>query len=232
MNKAEYIQRMYSILVPMCAKYGYHNVAAGMIAQSIQEGWNSDLARNFFNYWGMKAGSSYVGPKVAMDNKQKTDPAVYRIYTSMEKGCEGYFEFLAYPRYRMLKTCATDIDYLDHIGPCGWNSNVGYGNRCKKHLSKVYSVINSAAPLWTIGNTYLTQQDLNVRREPGGELLPFDELTENAKSKSFATPNNTAVLKRYSRVTVKEIRNDGTTTWLRIPSGWICGKNSKNIFVL
>jgi hypothetical protein len=31
---------------------------------------------------------------------------------------------------------------------------------------------------------------------------------------------------------VKEIQNTETCTWLKIPSGWICGKNSKNIFVL
>ena len=53
MTKTEYIQKMYSILVPMCAKYGYHNVACAMIAQSIQEGWNSGLATKYHNYWGM-----------------------------------------------------------------------------------------------------------------------------------------------------------------------------------
>ena len=141
MTKTEYIQKMYAILSPMCAKYGYHNVAAGMIAQSIQEGWNSGLATKYFNYWGMKAGSKYSGKTVAMNNKAKNDPAIYRVYTSMANGCEGYFIFLAYPRYAALKNCTNDIDYLDKIGPCGWNSNKGYGDRCKSHLKEVYAAL-------------------------------------------------------------------------------------------
>jgi hypothetical protein len=179
----------------------------------------------------MKKGSYYYGPTVAMDNKQKTDPAIYRTYLTMEDGCKGYFDFLAYPRYRSLKNCATDSDYLDKIGPCGWNSNIGYGDRCKKHLPDVYNALVNTT-IWMIGYTYTTQQDLNIRKEPNGDFASIDDITENAKLNSFITPHGNIALKRNTRVTVKEIFNDNNTTWLRIPSGWICGKNSKNIYVL
>ena len=232
MTKNEYIKKMYSILCPMCAKYGYYNVAAGMIAQSIQEGWNSGLATKYYNYWGMKAGKGYTGRTVAMNNKAGNDPAVYRVFTSMYDGCEGYFAFLNYPRYKSLKNCKTDLEYLDRIGPCGWNSNPGYGKRCASHLKEVYAALGNAEPAsWQIGQTYTTQQDLNVRREPNGDKLPFLALTPNAQKHSFVGPNGTAVLRRGTRVTVKDIKEDGSCVWLKIPSGWICGKNSKNIFV-
>ena len=142
MTKTQYIQKMYAILAPMCIQKGYHNVAAGMIAQSIQEGWNSGLATKYYNYWGMKAGESYKGKKVAMNNKAGNDPAVYRVYTSMEDGCKGYFAFLNYARYKSLKNCTTDDEYLSKIGPCGWNSNPGYGDRCKSHLKEVYNALS------------------------------------------------------------------------------------------
>lgn len=236
MTKTEYIKKMYTILSTMCVQKGYYNVAAGMIAQSLQEGWNSELARKYFNYWGMKGESKdWKGEKVAMNNKAKTDPAVYRVYHSMEQGCEGYFQFLQYPRYKSLKNCATDIDYLNKIGPCGWNDNKGYGDRCIKHLSDVYAALGQTTPAlqqWQIGKTYTTQQDLNVRKEPNGELLDMSSLTENAKKNAFIGPNGNAILKRGTRVTVKDIMTVGTTVWLQIPSGWICGKNSKNIFVM
>lgn len=234
MTKTEYIQKMYAILVPMCAKYGYHNVAAGMIAQSIQEGWNSGLATKYHNYWGMKAGKDYKGPKIAMNNKAGNDPAVYRTYPTMEAGCEGYFQFLSYPRYQALKNCTTDVEYLDRIGPCGWNSNLGYGDRCKKHLPEVYAVIGSSAPAqqWQVGKTYTTQQDLNIRKEPNGEPCKYTDLTEDGKKHAFVNTSGYAVLKRGTRVTVKDIKSTGTSTWLQIPSGWICGKNSKNIYVI
>lgn len=233
MTLNEYIRKMYSILVPMCTKFGYHNVAAAMIAQSIQEGWNSGLATKYHNYWGMKAGKSYKGKTVAMNNKAGNDPAVYRAYSSMEDGCDGYFVFLSYPRYQPLRNCTTDSEYLDKIGPCGWNSNPGYGSRCKTHLKTVYEALGSAepSPQWEIGKTYTTQQDLNIRKEPNGAPVPYTDLTEDAKKHSFVS-NGGAVLKRGTRVTVKDIKSTGSCTWLRIPSGWICGKNSKNTYVI
>ena len=226
---------MYGILMPLCAKYGYHNVAAGMIAQSIQEGWNSGLATKYHNYWGMWAGDSYKGKKVAMNNKQGTDPATYRVFSSMEDGCEGYFTFLNYARYRPLKQCTTDIEYLDKIGPCGWNGNVGYGDRCKSHLNEVYAALiqNVQTPgQWQIGQTYTTQQDLNVRKSPNGALVPFKSLTQDGQAHAYVGPTGTAVLRRGTEVTVKDIKSTGTCTWLNIPSGWICGKNSKTIYVI
>lgn len=235
MTKNEYIAKMYGILAPMCTKYGYYNVAAGMIAQSIQEGWNSGLATKYYNYWGMKAGKGYKGPTVAMNNKAKTDPAVYRTFTSMEQGCDGYFVFLSYPRYAALRNCITDEEYLDKIGPCGWNGNPGYGSRCKSHLKEVYVALAQTAPndpQWQIGQTYTTQQDLNIRKEPNGDIVPYYELTEDAKKHSFVSTSGNTVLKRGTRVTVKDIQNTESCTWLKIPSGWICGKNSKNIFVI
>lgn len=233
MTKNDYIKKMYNILVPMCAKFGYHNVAAGMIAQSIQEGWNSGLATKYYNYWGMKAGKSYKGKTVAMNNKAKNDPAVYRVYTSMENGCDGYFVFLSYPRYHTLRNCTSDLEYLNEIGPCGWNNNPGYGKRCASHLQEVYNVINKIDPVqWLAGQTYTTQQDLNVRQSPNGELLPYEALTDDGKAHAIVGPSGNAILKRGTHVTVKDIEETGSCTWLKIPSGWICGKNSKNVYVM
>ena len=234
MIKTEYIQKMYSILVPMCAKNGYHNVACAMIAQSIQEGWNSGLATRYHNYWGMKNGSGFKGKTVVMDNKKKTDEATYRTYPTMEAGCEGYFQFLAYPRYRPLKNCTTDIEYLERIGPAGWNNNVGYGSRCIRHLQEVYSALANIpkAEQWQVGQTYTTQQDLNIRQEPNGDTVPFNQLTADGQKHAFISPSGSSVLRRGTRVTVKAIQSTGSAMWVQIPSGWICAKNSKNIFLL
>ena len=234
MTKTEYIQKMYDILAPMCTKYGYHNVACGMIAQSIQEGWNSGLATRYFNFWGMKASKGYKGKTVAMNNKAGNDPAVYRVYTSMANGCEGYFQFLSYSRYQPLKSCLSDISYLEKIGPCGWNRNPGYGNRCASHLNEVYTALQKKprTEQWVVGKTYMTQQDLNVRKEPNGEPVKYTDLTEDGKKHAFVNTSGYAVLKRGTKVTVKDIKNIGTSTWLKIPSGWICGKNSKNIYII
>ena len=236
MTKTEYIKKMYAILVPMCTRYGYHNVAAGMIAQSIQEGWNSGLATKYFNYWGMKAGDSYKGKTVVMDNKQKNDKATYRVYTSMANGCEGYFIFLQYPRYKALKNCTTDSEYLDKIGPCGWNSNPGYGSRCKSHLKEVYEALGGkdidTPTQYKVGTTYTTQQDLYVRDAPDGNKVKFDNLSENAKEHAKKDIFGYGILKKGTRVTCQGLRMTDQCTWIKIPSGWICARNSKHIYVI
>ena len=234
MDKLTFIKSMYSILVPLCEKYGYHNVACGMIAQSIQEGWNSLLATKYYNYWGMKASKDYKGNTIFMDNKQKTDPATYRVFTSMLDGCEGYFNFLKYPRYRSLKQCVNDLDYLDSIGPCGWNSNVGYGDRCKKHLSEVYSVINSDFTGWSIGSTYTTQVNLYIREKPNGTRKSIDNITDNAKVNSYADSDGFAILKKGTRVTCKDVVIDTSSDqiWLLIPSGYVCAKNKNKLYII
>lgn len=235
MTKTEYIKKMYSILAPMCIQKGYHNVAAGMIAQSIQEGWNSGLATKYFNYWGMKAEKNYLGKTVAMNNKVKNDPAVYRVFTSMANGCEGYFVFLSYARYQPLKNCTTDSDFLDKIGPCGWNSNPGYGTRCKSHLKEVYEALGSAGeqPLqWNVGTTYTTQQDLYVRDNPNGNKVKFDKLSDNAKANAKRDILGYGILKKGTRVTCQGFKMTDKCTWLKIPSGWVCAQNSKHIYIL
>ncbi len=146
-TKEEYTKAMYAILSRLAIQAGFHVEAVpGMIAQSYQEGWNSGLARKYFNYWGMKAGSNYKGKTVAMNNKAGTDPAIYRVFTSMEDGCEGYFTFLKYSRYAPLKNCTSSEEYLQKIGPCGWNSNKGYGERCASHLPEVRKYLNVSYP--------------------------------------------------------------------------------------
>lgn len=234
MNIQEYVTQMYAILYPMCVARGYYDVSRAMIAQSIQEGWNSGLATGYFNFWGMKASEDYSGETIFMNNKAGNDPAIYRVFKNMKDGCEGYFKFLEYKRYRPLHNCKTDIEYLDLIGPCGWNSNPGYGDRCKKHLKTVYDILNTGViiSLWEVGKTYTTQQDLNIRSCPSGDIVPFENLTEDAQKHAFISPSGFSVLRRNTRVTVREIKVVNGCTWLRIPSGWICGNNSKNIYVI
>lgn len=148
--KEEYTKAMYAILSRLAIQAGFQvEVIPGMIAQSYQEGWNSGLARKYFNYWGMKAGSSYKGKTVAMNNKAGTDPGIYRVFASMEDGCEGYFSFLKYSRYAPLKKCTSSEEYLQKIGPCGWNSNKGYGERCASHLPEVRKYLNVNYPVPT-----------------------------------------------------------------------------------
>jgi lysozyme len=84
---------------------------------------------------------------------------------------------------------------------------------------------------WQIGKVYTTLVNLNIRDLPNGKKSKFAELTADAKRHAY-TSNGTAVLQKGTRVTVKAIDTVGSDIWIRIPSGWICGKQGNKIYVI
>lgn len=228
-------------------KRGYI-VFSTAIAQAVIESryGQSGLAK-YHNYFGLKCGTAWLlagKPSVNMKTKEEFTigkltqiNAYFRAYSDMTEGVKGYYDFISTKRYANLKTATTYRMYAEMLKADGYATSSTYVNTLCSAVEQYGLAAYDhgqipATMTWFVGQTYTTQQDLNVRKEPGGDLVPFDELTENAKEHSFITPTGTAVLRRGTRVTVKEISSDGSMTWLRIPSGWICGKNSKNIYVL
>ena len=83
-------------------------------------------------------------------------------------------------------------------------------------VGKVYTISVSSA--------------LNVRKGAGSNygLVGYNNLTADGKKHAYYP---SGALKPGTRVTVNEIKNNGNTTWLRIPSGWICAVNGKSVYV-
>ena len=163
--------------------------------------------------------------------------AYFRRYSDMADGVKGYYDFISSKRYANLKSAITYKQYAEYLKADGYATSSTYVKTLCNTVTN-YGLIAydtggiPTLPQWEVGRTYITTQDLNVRKEPNGECVPFDELTENAKKHAKITTSGNAILLKGTEVTVKEIRMTKTCTWLRIPSGWICGKNSKNTYVI
>ncbi len=84
---------------------------------------------------------------------------------------------------------------------------------------------------WQIGRVYTTVVNLNIRELPNGKKTEYQYLTADAKRHAYVN-NGTAVLRKDTRVTVKEIKVVGSDIWVRIPSGWICGKYGDKLYVV
>ena len=246
----QFVNLIYPAVIEGCKRHGW-GVPSAIIAQACLEsmkdtGW-SGLASTCFNFWGMKWAKKYgCDYKEYKTGEQKANGTYYTVtakfckFPTVDAGVEGYFKFIELnPRYKKVMLCKDFVSYATEIKNAGWATSIKYTqNIINKvvalNLQRFDSMVDmGAAPaIYTIGATYTTQQDLNVRKEPNGEPVPYCDLTEDAKKHAFVNTNGNTVLKRNTRVTVKDIQNTETCIWLRIPSGWICGKNSKNIFVL
>lgn len=241
-----FVNEIGPIIVEEGTKRGY-KIFSTVIAQAIVESryGQSTLGSRYHNYFGLKCGTAWVlqgKPSVVLKTKEEykvgtltTIKDAFRVYPDMEAGVAGYYDFISTKRYANLKDAISYTQYAQYLKADGYATSSSYISTLVNTVQKygLTAFDDGAVPpsMWQIGQTYTTQQDLNVRSEPNGELLPYLSLTPDGQAHAFVGPNGTAILKRGTRVTVQDIKSTGSCTWLKIPSGWICGKNSKNIFV-
>lgn len=87
------------------------------------------------------------------------------------------------------------------------------------------------ASSYKVGGVYTVsvRSALNVRKGAGKnfDLVGFRNLTPDGK----AHANHNGALLNGTKVTVKEVKIAGEQIWLKIPSGWICGKDGAKILV-
>lgn len=84
---------------------------------------------------------------------------------------------------------------------------------------------------YVIGQTYTLDVNLYVRDNPDGTKAKYDALTLNAKQNAYFDDYGCAILRKGTRVTCKAVKKLDTSTWLQIPSGWICGKSKDKVYV-
>lgn len=242
----DFVNRIGPIIVAEGQKRGYH-VYSTIIAQAVIESryGQSTLASRYHNYFGLKCGTAWVlsgKPSIVLKTKEEYKPGTlttikdaFRVYSDMIAGVQGYFDFISAKRYANLKTAVTYQQYAEFLKADGYATSSTYVktlcNTVAKYGLLAFDVGLYPSSQWIIGQTYTTQQDLNVREDPNGCKIRFEDLTDNAKENAFIGTSGEGILKRGTRVTIKDIQTVGSCVWLQIPSGWICGKNSKYTFV-
>ena len=85
---------------------------------------------------------------------------------------------------------------------------------------------------YQIGKTYILDANLYIRKEPKGEALKYDAITANAKGYAHFDNYGQAVLESGTKVTCKGIRKIDDSTWMQIPSGWICAREGETVYII
>ena len=167
MSKQDDFLKMIAPVIQKVAKARGYRFASPVIAQAILEsGWGDSKLAKSYNYFGMKAGSSWKGKTQTMNTQEQlsdgryvTVKAVFRAYGSLEEGINGYFDFISASRYANLKAAASPLDYLQKIKADGYATDHNY-------VSKVYNVVQKY---------YLEKYDLlDEMKEPQEEQIPGD----------------------------------------------------------
>lgn len=139
-----FIAKIATVIQKYAKKYNY-KVASPIIAQAcIESAWGtSSLAYKYYNYFGMKCGSSWKGKSVNLKTKEEYTTGTlttikdnFRVYNSMEEGIEGYFKFISSSRYANLKSASTAKQYLERIKADGYATSSTYVTTCMNVVTK------------------------------------------------------------------------------------------------
>ena len=212
-----------------------------VIAMAIKEsGWgNSQLASKHHNYFGMKwttkCGTQYVEYNTKEYDKTAgkyiTVKAKFRSFPTVEEGIKGFYDFISgYKRYANLIGETDPMKACQKIQADGWATSPTYAVSLYNDYIVKYNLTrfdgSGDVVEFVKGVTYRTDSDLYIRQWPMGPRKKMYEITVNAKINSFADSEGNAILKKGTRVTCLDVAHDGKSTWLLIPSGYICAISS------
>lgn len=133
MCKETFILTIAPIIQRYAKERGY-KVASAVIAQACLESryGQSGLAK-YYNFFGLKCGSVWKGQSVNMTTKEEYTPGQlttikdnFRVYSSMEEGVRGYYDFISTSRYSNLRTATTPEQYLLMIKNDGYATSSSY----------------------------------------------------------------------------------------------------------
>lgn len=162
----------------------------------------------------------------------------FRQYDSVEDSTEDYFDMLCHcQRYKPALNRKTPQECINAIVAGGYATGPQYAAAIMK-LINGYNLtaydngtIPQTAPQvgqYVPGKIYTLQSDLYVRDKPEGTKLKFDVLTEDGKKNGFFDAEGCAILRKGTRITCKAVSGN----WMMIPSGWVCIKNSKGVYII
>ena len=150
-EQKNFISLMYANCVRYADDYGIsQSCIPAIVGQAILESkWGKSLlASKYFNYFGLKCGSSWTGKSVNLETKEEykagqltTIKDNFRVYSSIGLGIKGYFEFIKNKRYSNLKTATNPRQYLEYIKADAYATD-------SKYVNKVMKVVDNYVLPW------------------------------------------------------------------------------------
>lgn len=220
-TQINFINEIKPIIKNAALKNGYNeNVVPAIVAQACLESnyGKSSLSSKYFNYFGLKCGSSWTGKSVNLLTKEEytkgsitTIKDNFRVYSDMKSGVQGYFDFIKASRYAKLKTAKTAKQYLEYIKAAGYATSSTYVELCMKVVNslpadtKTETKTKTEKTYYSKDKIYTTKVTLNVRS------------SASASARIIKTLNTGTKLNCLGSKVV-----DGAT-WFKHNAGWSCG---------
>ena len=219
-KQTEFIEKIAPILQKYAPKYNI-KVVSPIIGQAcIESAWGkSKLSEKYFNFFGIKCGSKWKGPSVNMKTQEEYTVGTkvtindnFRVYSNLEEGMKGYFEFIQLERYHNLRGITSPQKYLETIKADGYATSSTYvntvmavvnqynltkydGSNSSTEVDKKSKTIKASKPATmidkSVSGTYkVTADALNVRDGAGTNNKVLTVVRKGKKVKCYGYLSN------------------------------------------
>ncbi len=225
-----------SVAVGMaCVECGYGT--AGSCKHHSYFGHKVGSGKTATKYWSGKFFTSKTGEEYTI-GVHTTITAAFRAYDSMKQCVFNFYELLNTSLYSGVKAGADYKTQMQKIKTAGYmtsstevNSVISiiekYGLTAWDNIDAPAKTPTAQAARYTVGKTYTLNSNMYVRTEPRGRKKTLAELTADGRKNAYKDGAGAALLKKGTRVTVQEVKeNADGSTWVKIPSGYVCGVDS------
>lgn len=147
-----FIDKIAPILQKEAKARGY-KIVSPAIAQALQESLSSksasgisQLAEKYHNYHGMKCGNYWLSqgkPSINLRTMEEYKVGVltpkaddFRVFSDMESGLKGYYDFLDMKRYAAVRNTDTPAAYMNAIKAVGYCTSSTYVQNCLAKIDK------------------------------------------------------------------------------------------------
>ncbi len=134
---------------------------------------------------------------------------------------------------QLVNNSKTINDYSENIVKY-WGSATRYKDalikrrKAEKQLFDSGEMTTQAGQAYQPGKAYTLQANMHVRQTPGGPMIKFDSFTHDAKQHGHFDDEGNGILDSGTRVTCKAVSGN----WMLIPSGWVCIKDDRKVYII
>ena len=146
MTQQQFIETIAPYMVRYAKQYGHKVVSAAIAQGCLESAYGTSYKAKWNNFFGLK----YRANRVNCNNGYFTDggseqnpdgsytplpsSTAWYAFADIDKGCEGYYQFINIPNYAAVKQATTPLAYLQAIKAAGYATSNNY-------VQNVYNVV-------------------------------------------------------------------------------------------
>lgn len=186
MTQLEFIEKIGPFHQKYAKQYGFKIASIGIAQACLESQYGTSYKASFNNFHGLKyrknrvtCNSGYFsdgGSEQKSDGSYVPTTTDWYSFESMDKGVEGYYQFINIPNYAKVKAAEDPLTYLQAIKAAGYATSLNY-------VQNVYKVVQK----WN-----LTKYDQFNQQEQKESILadPIINIIQRANSHNTTTKEN------------------------------------------